>query len=112
MLPVIKVLLSSRPGYHVLAIGFSRALTLDEELELCQSLTDHLVKNEVFLLREFGECEIHFRPSPKSAALFFSLPEAIEEYQLLLKSLGLDQHTIIVHGNLLPLKERESAEKP
>lgn len=111
MLPIKKVSLGARPGYHVLSLKFSRELRIDEERRLCALLVHHLVEYEVFLLREFGgRNEVHFWPSPKSAALFTSLPEAIEEYHLFLQSLGCGNHEIIVDGNLLPFDERESSE--
>lgn len=113
MLPIEKVSLGARPGYSVLSIQFGRELRIDEEHRLCAHLVRHLIEHEVFLLREFGgRNEVHFRPSPKSAPLFASLPEAVEEYQLLLRSLGVEGHEIIVDGDLLPFDERDLPSAP
>ncbi len=112
-LPVVSVALGtdSKKSYHFLSIKLARKPTMSDKNELCERLVMHLFNHDVSLSREFSEDEMHFRPSKRSEANFATHLDAIEEYRLLLITLGLGewQRDIIVDGDLRPFAERDTA---
>lgn len=111
--PVMSVALGMGDAGHFLAIRLHRELSCSEIKEMCELLTCHLMNNEISMIREFSDREIHLRPNKRSAESFNTLASAIEEYQLLLESIGLGewQHTIVVDGDLIPFHERALPEE-
>ncbi len=95
---------------HFLALKLHRELSCSEIKDMCELLTCHLMNNDIGMVREFADREIHLRPSKRSGENFKTMADALEEYQLLLKNIGLSewQNNIVVDGDLVPFHDRSS----
>lgn len=111
MLPVTGVRIGISPAQqvHFLSIQLATPPQLDEIREVHGKLFEYFNEQEgPFFYREFVENEIQLRPTEKSAEIHFTtLAQAIEEYQHVLKVLGIETWVthLVVDGDLRPFDE-------